>query len=361
VPMTNTTAKAVILVGGEGTRLRPLTHEVPKPMVPVLNRPFLEHTLAYLKKYGINDVVLAMSYLPQAIRDYFGDGSAAGVKLAYAVEDNPRGTGGAVKNVEGHLDEAFVVLNGDVFSDIDIAEMLAFHRGKGAKVTIALTWVDDPCPFGVVETDAARRVERFVEKPSPDKVTSHWINAGIYIIEPEVLQHIPPDCHYMFEKGLFPRLLEMGEPVYGYPSSGYWLDMGTPRKYLTLNCDLLQSRAWSALVGFPPQDCEDGVCCGRDVVIHPLAGVLGPTVIGDGSRIGKDAVVRGPAVIGTGCRIGEGASLERVVLWGDVEVGAGAAVCDCILATGVRAEEKAQLDSRVVTASKTGNGGMDSL
>jgi len=358
VSMVDTSTKAVILVGGEGTRLRPLTYQVPKPMVPVLNHPFLEHTLAYLKKYGIDDVVLAMSYLPQAIRDYFGDGSAAGVKLAYAIEDIPRGTGGAVKNVEEHLDDRFVVLNGDVFSDIDIADMLAFHHDKGAKVTIALTWVDDPCLFGVVETDASRRVERFVEKPRPDMVASHWINAGIYIIEPEVLQYVPADSHYMFEKGLFPRLLEVGEPVYGYPSSGYWLDMGTPRKYLTLNCDLLQGRAWSALVGFPSQDCEDGVCCGWDVVIHPLAGVVGPTIIGDGCRIGKDAIVRGPAVIGHGCRIGEAASLERVVMWGDVEVGAGAVVSDCILADGARVEEKGQLNSRVVIA---GNGGVASL
>jgi len=338
VSMANTSAKAVILVGGEGTRLRPLTHQVPKPMVPVLNHPFLEHTLAYLKKYGIDDVVLAMSYLPQ--------------------EDSPRGTAGAVKNVEGHLDDSFVVLNGDVFSDIDIADMMAFHRDKGAKVTIALTWVDDPCSYGMVETDASRRVERFVEKPGPDMVASHWINAGIYIIEPEVLQHIPADSHYMFEKGLFPCLLEMGEPVYGYPSSGYWLDMGTPRKYLTLNCDLLQGRAWSALVGFPSQDCEDGVCCGRDVAIHPLAGVVGPTIIGDGCRIGKDAIVRGPSVIGPSCRIGDAASLERVVLWKDVEVGADAAVSDCILAAGVRVEEKEQLNSRIVT---DGNGGVVSL
>ena len=175
----NTSAKAVILVGGEGTRLRPLTYEMPKPMVPVLNRPFLEHTLAYLKNYEVNDIILALGYLPGVVQDYFGDGSGWGVHLSYAVEDNPLGTGGAVKNVEKQMDSTFVVLNGDIFTDIDIDDMLAFHRRKRARATIALTCVDNPSAFGVVEADSDGRVRCFIEKPSPDEVASHWINAGV--------------------------------------------------------------------------------------------------------------------------------------------------------------------------------------
>lgn len=235
--------KAVILVGGEGTRLRPLTYGMPKAMVPVLNRPFLEHTIAYLKNYKVKNIILALSYLPEVVQNYFGDGSNSGVQLNYAVEDNPLGTAGAVKNAERYLSSTFVVLNGDVFIGLDIADMLAFHRSKGAKATIALTWVDNPCAFGVVETDSNGRVRRFIEKPSPARVTTNWINAGIYLLEPEVLEHVPTNAHYTFERGLFPLLLELGEPVYGYPFSGYWLDMGTPGKYLRLNCDLLLSKA----------------------------------------------------------------------------------------------------------------------
>ena len=345
----NTSAKAVILVGGEGTRLRPLTYEMPKPMVPVLNRPFLEHTLAYLKNYEVNDIILALGYLPGVVQDYFGDGSGWGVHLSYAVEDNPLGTGGAVKNVEKQMDSTFVVLNGDIFSDIDIADMLAFHRSKGAKVTIALTLVDDPCPFGVVETDSEGRVKRFVEKPSPDRVTTHWINAGIYIMEPEVLQHIPPNTHYMFERGLFPRLLELGEPVYGYPSSGYWLDMGTPKKYLCLNCDLLLAKAKSALISGLT---EGKVCCERDVVIHPSAKIAGPVIIGSGCKIDQKAYIKGPVVIGPDCHIGESASIEEAVLWDGVDTGAGVTVKRCILGSNIRINDNDQIANCAITVKE---------
>ena len=346
MPRASTSTKVVILAGGEGTRLRPLTYATPKSMVPVLNRPFLEHTLACLKSCEVNDVILALGYLPESVRSYFGDGSGSGVRLTYVVEDNPLGTGGAVKNVEQHLDSTFLVLNGDIFTDIDIADMLAFHRSKGAKVTIALTWVDDPCPFGVVETDSEGMVERFVEKPSPDRVTTHWINAGIYIIEPEVLEHVPPNTHYMFERGLFPHLLELGEPVCGYSSSGYWLDMGTPQKYLGLNCDLLLAKAKSALIGGLT---GDEVRCDQDVVIHPSAEVVGPVVIGDRCRIDSGACIKGPVVIGPDCHIGENTVIERAVLWRGVDTGAGVTVKHCILGTDTKIKDNDQVANCVIT------------
>lgn len=342
--------KAVILVGGEGTRLRPLTYGMPKAMVPVLNRPFLEHTIAYLKNYRVNNIILALSYLPEVIQNYFGDGSNSGVQLNYAVEDNPLGTAGAVKNAEQYLGSTFVVLNGDVFTDLDIADMLAFHRGKGAKATIALTWVDNPCAFGVVETDSDGRVRRFIEKPSPARVTTNWINAGIYLLEPEVLEHVPKNAHYMFEKGLFPLLLELGEPVYGYPFSSYWLDMGTPGKYLRLNCDLLLSKAKSALTDGLS---GDGVCCDKDVIIHPSTEVVGPAVIGSKCTIDQKTYIRGPVVIGPDCYIGDSASIEVAILWKGVNIGAGVSLKQCILGTNTRIEDNNQVINRVVTPGHT--------
>ncbi len=341
--------KAVILVGGEGTRLHPLTYEIPKAMVPVLNRPFLEHTIAYLKNYKVKDIILALSYLPEAIQNYFGDGSNSGVKLNYAVEDNPLGTAGAVKNAERYLTSTFVVLNGDVFTDIDIADMLAFHRGKGAKATIGLTWVDDPRAFGIVETESDGRVRRFIEKPSPAQVTTNWINAGVYLLEPEVLEHVPPNTHYMFGKELFPLLLKLGEPVYGFPSSGYFLDMGTPGNYLRLNCDLLLLKAKSALIGGLNRE---GVGCDKEVIIHPSAEVVGPAVIGSRCRIDQKACIKGPVVMGADCYIGEGANIEVAVLWRGVNIGAGVTLKQCILGTNTKIEDNEQVINAVVTSDK---------
>jgi len=329
VPGASASTKAVILVGGEGTRLRPLTYGIPKPMVPVVNRPFLEHTLAYLNNYGVKNVSLTLSN---------------------ANEDNPLGTTGAVKNVEKYLDSTFIVLNGDIFTSLDIADMVAYHRSKGAKATIALTWVDDPSAFGVVETDSEGRVERFIEKPSTDCVTTHWINAGVYLLEPEVLQHVPINTHYMFEKGLFPLLLQLGEPVYGYPFSGYWLDMGTSGKYLRLNCDLLLSKAKSVLVkGLD----RDEIRCDKGVTIHPSASLVGPVVIGSNCRIDQQACIRGPVVIGSDCHIGERASIEGAMLWKGVNVGAGASVKQCILGTNAVVKGNGQVIHRVVTSVPT--------
>jgi len=328
MPKTEAPLKAVILVGGEGTRLRPLTFDMPKPMVPVLNRPFLEHTIAYLKKFSVENIILALSYLPGSIRDYFGDGGNLGVQLTYSVESSPLGTAGAVKNAEQYLENTLVVLNGDIFTDLDIADMLALHRRKGAKVTIALTWVDNPCAFGVVETDSDGRVQRFIEKPSPDRVTTNWINAGIYILEPEVLEHVPAGSHYMFERGLFPLLLELGDPVYGYPFTGYWLDMGTPEQYFRLNCDLLSSKAKSALIGGLS---SNEVRCDKEAIIHPSVKITGPVIIASRCRICQRVNIKGPVIIGADCCIGEDASLERAVLCSGVNIDAGAVLKQCII------------------------------
>ncbi len=337
--------KAVILVGGEGTRLRPLTNGMPKPMLPVLNRPFLEHTINYLAKYGITEIILALSYLPDAIKDYFGDGRLFGVRLHYTIEDSPLGTAGAVKNTEQYLDSTFAVLNGDIFTDLDMAAMLAFHREKKATATIALTWVDNPCAFGVVETTEDGKVQRFIEKPAPDEVTTNWINAGVYLLEPEVLEQVPAKTHYMFERGLFPHLHELGRNLCGYQFRGRWLDMGTPEKYLYLNCDLLLSDDKPAFIGTPG---ENGLYCAEDAAIDPSAQISGPAVVASGSHIGQQVRLKGPVVIGTDCSIGDGAILEDAVLWHGVTIGKGAVLRKCVVGNDTEIQPRERVIDRVV-------------
>ena len=338
--------QAVILVGGQGTRLKPLSDYLPKAMMPVLNRPFLEHAIVYLKKLGAIEVTLALSHLPESIRDYFGDGSSLGLRLNYTVEDNPLGTAGAVKNAEAHLNHTFAVLNGDIFTDLDTTDMLAFHRRQKAQATIALTWVDNPSAFGIVETETSGRVKRFMEKPSPDRITTNWINAGIYILEPEVLHHIPVNTHYMFERGLFPRLLELGEPIYGYPFRGYWIDMGTPEKYWRLNCDLLLKKTSSPIsYEFGP----DRICIQEEVTISPSAKITGPALIDARCWIGGKARIQGPVILGPGCCVGEEANIEEAILWSEASVGAGVSLKQCILSSSSSIENKRRLTGLVVT------------
>jgi len=342
--------KAVILVGGPGTRLQPLTYSLPKSLVPVLNRPLMEHMIAYLKQFGVEDIILTLNYLPDAIRNYFGDGRDFGVSLTYCLEKDPLGTAGAVKNAGAYLDSTFIVLNGDIFTEMDLSDMLSFHIKKKAQATIALTWVDNPSAFGVVETDSNSRVKRFIEKPPPGQATTNWINAGAYILEPEVLEHIPINQHYMFEKGLFPRLLDAGEPVYGYPYRGYWLDMGTLEKYFSLNIDLLQSKVSSPLIH---DSGQDGISCGPDAIIHPSAVITSPALIDRGCRIGKDVSLKGLVALGRDCWLEEGASLENAVLWDNVHVGANARVNRCIISSNTVIGNQQHITNCVVTPSQT--------
>jgi NDP-sugar pyrophosphorylase family protein len=342
--------KAVILVGGPGTRLQPLTFIVPKSLVPVLNRPVMEHMLAYLKQFGVEDIILTLNYLPDAIRSHFGDGQDFGVRLAYCMEKEPLGTAGAVKNAATYLDGAFIVLNGDIFTEMNLAEMYAFHKKNRSKATIALTWVDNPSAFGVVETDKNYQVKRFIEKPPPGTAATNWINAGTYILEPEVLDYIPRDQHYMFERGLFPNLLDAGEPVFGYPYRGYWLDMGTLAQYFSLNMDFLLAKVSDPLVA---HSRRDGMHRDRNVVIDPSAAITAPVVIGRNCRIGGNARLKGPVTIGRDCVIGDGASLENAVLWDNVNIGANASLDNCIISSNTVIGDNQDIINHVVTPSQT--------
>ena len=308
--------QAVILVGGQAVRLRPLTTNTPKAMVPVLNRPFLEYVIRNLARHGVNDIILAQHHLAGPIEEHLGDGSRFGVKITYVVEDSPRGTAGAFKNVEKHIKGTFLGMNGDIFNDLDITAMVAFHRQQNATATIALTPVEDPTAYGLIETDNNGRVERFLEKPKPDEITTNMINAGTYVLEPEVLAQIPPDVQVSIERETFPLLVSSGQPVYAFPSSGYWMDMGTPEKYLQLHRDLLAGRStWY----IPGTDAE--VLIGEGCSIDPSAEIIGPVVIGDNCIIGPYVRIVGPVVIGTECDIGEGSDIEDSVLWHNVRLG----------------------------------------
>ena len=314
--------KAVILVGGEATRLRPLTCNTPKIMVPVLNRPFLERLVDYLKEHNITDIILAGGESLEQIQDYFGDGSKLGVRITYSVEDFPMGTAGAVKNAERFLDDAFIVFNGDVFTDIDLRVMMRLHRENKAIASLALTSVDDPTIYGVVETDSQGRVKRFIEKPSWDKVTTNMINAGIYILEPDILSYITLNAFSMFEHDVFPPLLEKGQAIYGYPFQDYWIDIGTPDKYLKVQHDLLQR-----CVG------DKGTKFEGESFVHSSAQIEGPAIIGEACSIDKNSIVKGPAVLGARCRVEEDAVIEEAILWQDCRIGKGAKLRNCLVAS----------------------------
>lgn len=337
--MTERMIKAVILAGGLGTRLRPLTCNMPKGMVPILNRPFLEHLLCYLKRHGVEEVVLALGHRSQQIEETCGDGSSCGVKLTCVAEETPLGTAGAVKNAEKYLDGPFLVFNGDIFTDIDLGRMYDFHRQRKAKVTIALTEVEDPSHYGVVVMNARQRVQRFIEKPPRESAPSRMVNAGVYILEPSVLEDVPANKPFMFERHLFPMLLERGAPVYGYAERSYWIDMGTIGKYLQVHHDLLEGRC-SGSIDLPRR----GLC-----MVHPTARISGQVILGDGCVVSAGACIEGPAALGPGCVIGEDAHISGAVLWEKVRVGRGARLRCCIIAAnGVVGEGSVVSDGSVL-------------
>ncbi|MBI4296310.1 MAG: NDP-sugar synthase [Chloroflexi bacterium] len=320
--------KAVLLVGGEATRLRPLTCNTTKAMVPLINVPFLEYVIRYLAVHGIDHIILTQRSLSTPLADYFGDGRRLGVRLIYTIEETPLDTAGAVKNAARDIDDTFVVMNGDVFTNLDITALVAFHKEKQSKTTIALTPVENPTIYGLIETDAVGSITRFLEKPSWSEVTTNMINAGIYVMEPEVLSLIPPNTRYSFERGLFPMLLAKGSPFCALPSNAYWMDIGTPEKYFRANCDLLEGRC-RIEQSEPP---AEGACVGEGTTIHPSTRIEGRVVIGDNCNIEANVRLIGPTVIGANCRIQAGAVIEASILWHGVEVGEGAQIRKSVVA-----------------------------
>lgn len=337
---------AVVLVGGEGTRLRPLTLDMPKPMVPVLNRPFLEHFLLRLREHGVQRAILASGYLPDAIREYFGDGSEFGMRIDYVVEDSPLGTAGAVKNAARDVTSTFLVLNGDVMMDLDITALLKQHRDTNAEATLSLYKVEDPSRYGVVPLDAQGRVLQFIEKPPGPDFPTHYINSGCYALEPSVLDIIPDGQFSMFEREAFPQLLERKAPLYGFQWEGYWRDMGTVQSYVELHHDILEDRVASAY-----RRTGISMTMGDDCQINATAQLIGPIVMGRGCRVGAGARIIGPTVLGDGCDIGDGAVVESSILWSGAKVSAGATMRGSVAARNVSLEEGAIVDESCVLAT----------
>ncbi len=341
--------KAILLAGGKGTRLRPLTIHTPKPVVPIFDRAFLHYQIDLLKQVPeIDEVILSLNYQPRRIEEVFGDGTGTGVRVRYVVEPAPLGTGGAIRYAAQGIDDTLVVFNGDVMTSVDVKAVVAQHRERKAKATIVLTPVDNPTAYGLVETEADGRVRRFLEKPNPDEITCDTINAGIYVLEPDTFDRIPKDVSYSIERAYFPSLIERNEMFVAYVDRGYWIDIGTPEKYVQVHHDMFDGKFAGGLfatadrtkpIVSPEARIDDGVTltgpCFIDAGVHVKSGAkIGPyTVLGRGavieegadlhdtivwpnSRIGQSAVVDGP-IIGRSCHIGRDSVLKGRSLLGD--------------------------------------------
>jgi mannose-1-phosphate guanylyltransferase/phosphomannomutase len=313
--------KAVVMAGGEGTRLRPLTSNQPKPMVPIVGKPCMEHILDLLREHGFDDIIVTLAFMPQAIRGYFGDGEAYGVAIRYSVEESPAGTAGSVKLAEEALDETFLVISGDALCDIDLGALVRFHREKEALVTIGLKSVPNPLEFGIVVTDDDGRIERFLEKPSWGQVFTDTINTGIYVLEPEVLRHIPTDEPHDFSKELFPLLLEMGRPLYGFVCEGYWQDIGNLDQYRQANFDALDERVRLSIPGIR---LRGNVWVGEGVDLDDLEAVEAPAFVGNYCRIASRASVGPYSVLMPSVTLGDHARTARSVVDASTSIGRSA-------------------------------------
>ena len=317
------------MAGGEGTRLRPLTSNQPKPMVSLCGKPCMEYIVELLQKHGIDETVVTLMFLPKVIRDYFGDGSSLGVNLQYSVEEAPAGTAGSVKLAEDYLkDDTFIVISGDALTDFDLGEIVAFHKQRGAMVTIALKHEENPLDFGVVVVNEEGRIERFLEKPTWGQVFSDAVNTGIYVLEPEVFEHIPADEPYDFGQDLFPKLFEMGAPLYGCVAEGYWQDIGSLPQYLTANRDLLDGKV---AAGIPGIELQNRIFLGDGVNLDSLENMTGPAYIGNYAKIDATSHIGAYSVLGSNVVVKSHAETRSSVIGSNTYIGASAKVLGTIL------------------------------
>jgi mannose-1-phosphate guanylyltransferase len=308
--------KALFLAGGMGTRLKPLTDDLPKPMVPMMVKPLLERNMLKLKGFGVDEIILSTCYKPQKIEEYFGDGTKLGLKIHYICEDIPLGTGGAIKNAEEFFDDTFIIFNADILSDINISDMMKFHKEKRASVTIAVTRVENPSAYGVIEYNKDLYAESFTEKPKLSEIKSNYINAGIYIFEPNVLKEIPDSQVVSIERETFPLLLKKGYPIAVYKSDAYWMDIGTIEKYNQAHQDMLNGTC-------PLQEFkykEKNIFIGENTIINPFAKIIGPVYIGENTKIGPYSTIGPNAVIGNNCKVGINNIITDSIVWDKMNV-----------------------------------------
>jgi mannose-1-phosphate guanylyltransferase / phosphomannomutase len=317
------------MAGGEGTRLRPMTANQPKPMLPVANKPIMEHVLRLLRRHGLTETVVTVQFLASIVRNYFGDGEDFGMSLQYATEETPLGTAGSVKNAEDALrDEPFLVISGDALTDIDLSDLIAFHKDNQALVTVALARVPDPLEFGIVIADEDGKIQRFLEKPTWGQVFSDTVNTGIYVMEPEVLAELPASETVDWSGEVFPRLLERGAPLYGWVADGYWEDIGSPESYFKAQADVLSGKVNAHIDGF---EVSPGVWVADGAEVDPDATLSGPLCIGDYAKIEAGARVREFTVVGNNVIVKEGAFLHRAIVHNNVYVGRGAQLRGCVV------------------------------
>jgi mannose-1-phosphate guanylyltransferase/phosphomannomutase len=333
--------KAVIMAGGEGTRLRPQTSNLPKPMLPLVGRPMMEHIVSLLRRHGITDIVVTVAFLPNAIRSYFGNGSELGVRMVYATEETPLGTAGSVRNARDELTERFLVISGDVLTDIDLTSMIEFHEKNRALATLALCAVENPLEFGIVITREDGSIERFLEKPGWGQVFSDTINTGIYVLEPEIFDVIPEGRAVDFSSEVFPSVLEAGAPIFGYVANGYWEDVGTTAAYLKAHEDILDGKVEVDVSGF---ELKPGVYLGKGSSVDPSARLDAPAFIGENCTIDENAVIGAYTTIGANTRVSERAELRHSVVGENSYIGQAARVegsvlgRSCDLRRGARCE-----------------------
>jgi mannose-1-phosphate guanylyltransferase len=333
--------QALILAGGEGTRLRPLTSTIPKPVVPLVDRPFITFMLEWLRGHGVDDVVLSTGHMASGVRNVLGDGSGLGIRLRYVEEQEPLGTGGAVKLAESFLDERFLVLNGDVLTDFDLSAQLAAHESTGARGTLALIAVSDPSAYGLVRLEDDGAVRDFLEKPAPDQIDTHLVSAGAYVLERSVLELMPPDTNVSIEREIFPRLIDDG--LYGHAAQGYWLDIGTPQHYLRATFDILEGEVQTGVL-----DRLGGSFLHVAPDVENEGRVVPPALVGGRCRIRPGAHVGARAVLAPDVTVGEDSTVQGSVVLRGAEIGRNCVISDAIVGAGARVGDNCTIDGETV-------------
>lgn len=344
--------KAVIIAGGLGTRLRPLTYNTPKPIVPVANRPFVLYQIEHLRRHGVTEIILNLHYLSEAIKEILNDGKQLGVKIYYSLEPQPLGTAGAVKNAEEFFDEEpMVVFNGDILTDINISQIIELHKKKKARVTLTLTRVEDPTAYGLIILDEDHRVKHFIEKPSWEQISLHagvsTVNAGIYVIDPKIFRGVPKGVEYSFERQLFPSLLERGEPIYGFVSDRYWIDIGNPVQYQQAHEAILRNEVAVKIFG---TRIDGKIWVGDRSHLEKSVRLLGPAILGKEVKIGNNTKIKEYTVLGDGIEVGQESELERAIVWSRSKLGNHITLRGCIVGFDCVIEDYARVGEGVVLA-----------
>jgi NDP-sugar pyrophosphorylase family protein len=342
--------KAILLAGGKGTRLRPLTLHTPKPIVPIFDRPFLRYQIELLKQIpDITEIILSLNYQPRRIEEIFGDGTDVGIKLRYLVEPAPLGTAGAVKFAEEFLDDTVVVFNGDVLTQIDLPSVIALHRERKAKATIVLTPVENPTAYGLVETDPDGNITRFLEKPKPEEITCDTINAGIYVLEPDTLDRIPKDTNWSIERSYFPSLVERKETFIAYVYRGYWIDIGTPEKYVAVHRDIMDRR----FDAVPFSGRESNVVVAESAKIDSGAELVGPCFVDEGAVVKAGARIGPHSVVGRQVHVEEDARIDGTLAWPNCWIGREATVTGAVLGRNCHVGRNALIREGTVLGDKS--------